>query len=301
MRIVFMGTPAFSVAALDALHDAGHEVACVYTQPPRPAGRGKKDRPSPVQARAEALELPVRHPVSFRNDAAQQAFAALQADVAVVVAYGLILPQAVLDAPRFGCLNIHASLLPRWRGAAPIHRAIMAGDAETGVCIMQMEAGLDTGPVLSRASTPIGPAETTSDLHERLAKMGAEQIVQTLEQLESLSPQPQPRDGVTYASKIDKSEAVIDWTRPATEVDRMIRGLSGFPGAWFGHAGVRIKVLGSTLADGSGAPGTVLDDALTVACGAGAVRLTRLQRAGKGAQDADAFLRGNPLPPGTII
>jgi len=301
MRIVFMGTPEFSVDALDALHDAAHEVVCVYTQPPRPAGRGKKDRPSPVQARAEALELPVRHPVSFRNDAAQQAFAALQADVAVVVAYGLILPQAVLDAPRFGCLNIHASLLPRWRGAAPIHRAIMAGDAETGVCIMQMEAGLDTGPVLSRASTPIGPAETTSDLHDRLAKMGAEQIVQTLEQLESLSPQPQPRDGVTYASKIDKSEAVIDWTRPATEVDRMIRGLSGFPGAWFGHAGVRIKVLGSTLADGSGAPGTVLDDALTVACGAGAVRLTRLQRAGKGAQDADAFLRGNPLPPGTII
>ena len=301
MRIVFMGTPEFSVDALDALHDAAHEVVCVYTQPPRPAGRGKKDRPSPVQARAEALELPFRHPVSFRNDAAQQAFAALQADVAVVVAYGLILPQAVLDAPRFGCLNIHASLLPRWRGAAPIYRAIMAGDAETGVCIMQMEAGLDTGPVLSRASTPIGPAETTSDLHDRLAKMGAEQIVQTLEQLESLSPQPQPRDGVTYASKIDKSEAVIDWTRPATEVDRMIRGLSGFPGAWFGHAGVRIKVLGSTLADGSGAPGTVLDDALTVACGAGAVRLTRLQRAGKGAQDADAFLRGNPLPPGTII
>ena len=301
MRIVFMGTPAFSVAALDALCDAGHEVACVYTQPPRPAGRGKKDRPSPVQARAETLEVPVRHPVSLRNDAAQRAFAALQTDVAVVVAYGLILPQAVLDAPRFGCLNIHASLLPRWRGAAPIHRAIMAGDAETGLCIMQMEAGLDTGPVLSRASTPIGPAETTSDLHDRLAKMGAEQIVQTLEQLESLSPQPQPRDGVTYASKIDKSEAVIDWTRPATEVDRMIRGLSGFPGAWFDYAGVRIKVLGSTLADGSGAPGTVLDDALTVACGACAVRLTRLQRAGKSAQDADVFLRGNPLPPGTVI
>ena len=301
MRIVFMGTPAFSVAALDALCDAGHEVACVYTQPPRPAGRGKKDRPSPVQARAETLEVPVRHPVSLRNDAAQQAFAALQADVAVVVAYGLILPQAVLDAPRFGCLNIHASLLPRWRGAAPIHRAIMAGDAETGLCIMQMEAGLDTGPVLSRASTPIGPAETTSGLHDRLAEMGAEQIVQTLAHLESLSPQPQPGDGVTYASKIDKSEAVIDWTRPATEVDRMIRGLSGFPGAWFDYAGVRIKVLGSTLADGSGAPGTVLDDALTVACGAGAVRLTRLQRAGKGAQDADVFLRGNPLPPGTVI
>ena len=301
MRIVFMGTPAFSVAALDALCDAGHEVACVYTQPPRPAGRGKKDRPSPVQARAETLEVPVRHPVSLRNDAAQRAFAALQTDVAVVVAYGLILPQAVLDAPRFGCLNIHASLLPRWRGAAPIHRAIMAGDAETGVCIMQMEAGLDTGPVLSRASTPIGPAETTSGLHDRLAEMGAEQIVQTLAHLESLSPQPQPGDGVTYASKIDKSEAVIDWTRPATEVDRMIRGLSGFPGAWFDYAGVRIKVLGSTLADGSGAPGTVLDDALTVACGAGAVRLTRLQRAGKSAQDADVFLRGNPLPPGTVI
>ena len=301
MRIVFMGTPEFSVNALDALHDAGHEVVCVYTQPPRPAGRGKKDRPSPVQARAEALGLLVRHPVSLRNDAAQQAFAALHADLAVVVAYGLILPQAVLDAPRLGCLNIHASLLPRWRGAAPIHRAIMAGDAETGVCIMQMEAGLDTGPVLSRASTPIGRTETTADLHERLAKMGAEQIVQTLEQLESLSPQPQPGDGVTYASKIDKSEAVIDWTRPATEVNRMIRGLSGFPGAWFDYAGVRIKVLGSTLADGSGAPGTVLDDALTVACGAGAVRLTRLQRAGKSAQDADVFLRGNPLLPGTVI
>ena len=301
MRIVFMGTPEFSVDALDALHDAGHEVVCVYTQPPRPAGRGKKDRPSPVQARAEALGLLVRHPVSLRNDAAQQAFAALHADLAVVVAYGLILPQAVLDAPRLGCLNIHASLLPRWRGAAPIHRAIMAGDAETGVCIMQMEAGLDTGPVLSRASTPIGRTETTADLHDRLAKMGAEQIVQTLEQLESLSPEPQPWDGVTYANKIDKSEALIDWARPATEVDRLIRGLSVFPGAWFDHAGVRIKVLGSTLADGSGAPGTVLDDALTVACGAGAVRLTRLQRAGKGAQDADAFLRGNPLPPGTII
>ena len=301
MRIVFMGTPEFSVDALDALHDAGHEVVCVYTQPPRPAGRGKKDRPSPVQARAEALGLLVRHPVSLRNDAAQQAFAALHADLAVVVAYGLILPQAVLDAPRLGCRNIHASLLPRWRGAAPIHRAIMAGDAETGVCIMQMEASLDTGPVLSRASTPIGRTETTADLHDRLAKMGAEQIVQTLEQLESLSPEPQPWDGVTYANKIAKSEALIDWARPATEVDRLIRGLSVFPGAWFDLAGVRIKVLGSTLADGSGAPGTVLDDALTVACGAGAVRLTRLQRAGKGAQDADAFLRGNPLPPGTII
>ncbi|WP_299652392.1 methionyl-tRNA formyltransferase [uncultured Tateyamaria sp.] len=301
MRLIFMGTPDFSVSALDALHSAGHEIVCVYTQPPRPAGRGKKDRPSPVQVRAEALGLQVRHPVSLRNEAAQAEFAALNADIAVVVAYGLILPQPILDAPAHGCLNIHASLLPRWRGAAPIHRAIMAGDAETGVCIMQMEAGLDTGPVLMREVTPIGPDETTAVLHVRLAGIGAELIVNTLAQLPDLSAMPQPEEGVTYAHKIDKAEAAIDWSRDAVEVDRQIRGLSTFPGAWVEHAGLRIKVLGSELADGQGTPGTLLDGALTVACGTGAVRLTRLQRAGKGAQDAEVFLRGMPMTKGTQL
>lgn len=301
MRLIFMGTPQFSVAALDALHEAGHEIVCVYTQPPRPAGRGKKDRPSPVQARAEALGLLVRHPVTLRSDEAQEPFAALHADIAVVVAYGLILPQPVLDAPTRGCLNIHASLLPRWRGAAPIHRAIMAGDAETGVCIMQMEAGLDTGPVLIWQSTPIGSAETTEQLHDRLADIGANLIVRTVAGLSDLNPVSQPEEGVTYASKIDKSEAAIDWTRPATEVDRKIRALSPFPGAWFEYDGARIKVLGSIMGKGTGVPGAVLDDDLTIACGSGAVRLTRLQRAGKGAQDADVFLRGTALPRGTIL
>ena len=292
MRIIFMGTPDFSVPVLDALVQAGHEIACVYCQPPRPAGRGKKDRPSPVQARAEALGLPVRHPVSLKGAETQAEFAALDADVAVVVAYGLILPQAVLDAPSRGCLNIHASLLPRWRGAAPIHRAIMAGDDETGVCIMQMEAGLDTGPVLLREATPIDAQETTAGLHDRLSAMGAALIVQALERLDDLTPVLQPEAGVTYAEKIDKSEARVDWTQPAEVVDRKIRGLSPFPGAWCEIDGARVKLLASRLAEGRGAPGEVLDDALTVACGTGAVQLTRLQRAGKAAQDADVFLRG---------
>lgn len=301
MRVIFMGTPEFSVPALDALHGADHEIVCVYCQPPRPAGRGKKDRSSPVQARAKALGLPVRHPVSLRDANAHADFAALKADIAVVVAYGLILPQPILDAPTHGCLNIHASLLPRWRGAAPIHRAIMAGDSETGVCIMQMEAGLDTGPVLLRRATPIAAGETTALLHDRLSEIGAALIVSALADLSDLAPQVQPETGVSYAHKIDKAEAAIDWTRPAVEVDRQIRGLSPFPGAWFERDGARIKVLGSTSADGQGAPGTVVDDSLTVACGTGAVRLTRLQRAGKGAQDADVFLRGTPLPPGTKL
>ncbi|MBM2292622.1 methionyl-tRNA formyltransferase [Sulfitobacter pseudonitzschiae] len=298
MRIIFMGTPDFSVPVLDALVDAGHEIAAVYCQPPRPAGRGKKDRPTPVHARAEALGLQVRHPVSLKSAEAQEEFAALQADVAVVVAYGLILPQVILDAPARGCLNIHASLLPRWRGAAPIHRAIMAGDAETGVCIMQMEAGLDTGPVLLREATPIGATETTAQLHDRLSALGAAAVVRALGQLDDLTPQVQPEDGVTYAHKIDKAEAALDWSRDAVEVDRQIRGLSPFPGAWFDHEGVRIKVLGSRLAEGQGAAGEVLDDALTVACGTGAVQLTRLQKAGRGAQDATEFLRGNAFPAG---
>jgi methionyl-tRNA formyltransferase len=296
-----MGTPEFSVPALDALVAAGHEIACVYTQPPRPAGRGKTERPSPVQERAEALSLPVRSPVSLRNAEAQAEFAALGADLAVVVAYGLILPRAILDAPARGCLNIHASLLPRWRGAAPIHRAIMAGDAETGVCIMQMEEGLDTGPVLLREAIAIGPEETTAELHDRLSALGGRMIVTALAQLDSLTPEPQPETGVSYASKIDKSEARVDWTRPAEDIDRLIRGLSPFPGAWCQHGGDRIKLLASRIGQGSGAPGEVLDTDLTVACGTGAVQLLRLQRAGKGAQDAGEFLRGHPLPPGTKL
>lgn len=301
MKLVFMGTPDFSVPVLDALIQAGHEIICVYCQPPRPAGRGKKDRPTPVHSRAEALGLPVRHPTSLKSDDEQAAFAALGADAAVVVAYGLLLPSAILDAPTRGCLNIHASLLPRWRGAAPIHRAIMAGDTETGVCIMQMEEGLDTGPVLLRRATPIGPEETTAQLHDRLSKMGAELIVDTLEQIDTLVPEPQPEDGVTYAHKIDKSEARVDWARPAVEVDQLIRGLSPFPGAWTMHGEERLKLLSSRVVDGVGQPGEVLDDHLRVACGDGAVELLRLQRAGKGAQDRETFLRGHPIPKGALL
>jgi methionyl-tRNA formyltransferase len=301
MRVIFMGTPEFSVPVLDSLVAAGHEVVAVYCQPPRPAGRGKRHRPSPVQARAEALGLPVRHPESLKGAEAQAELAALQADVAVVVAYGLILPQAVLDAPARGCLNIHASLLPRWRGAAPIQRAIMAGDAETGICIMCMEAGLDTGPVLLREATPIGAEDTAGSLHDRLSEMGARLVTEALGRLDALSPQPQPEIGVTHAAKIDKAEARIDWQRPAAEVDRTIRGLSPFPGAWCLAGDERVKILGSVLAEGRGAPGEVLDGALTVACGRDAVRLTRLQRAGRGPQGAAEFLRGMPLPPGTRL
>lgn len=301
MRVIFMGTPDFSVPVLDALVAAGHDIACVYCQPPRPAGRGKKDRATPVHARAQALGLPVRHPTSLKSLAEQQAFADLNADIAVVVAYGLILPQAILDAPTHGCLNIHASLLPRWRGAAPIHRAIMAGDPETGICIMQMEAGLDTGPVLLRAATPIGATETTGALHDRLSALGAQLIVTALDRLDTLTPETQPKDGVTYATKIDKSEAAIDWSKSATEISRQIRGLSPFPGAWTLHTGDRIKLLGAEPATGQGAPGTLLDDQFTVACGTGALRITRAQRAGKGAQDAATFLNGHPLSPGTRL
>lgn len=301
MRVVFMGTPEFSVPVLEALVGAGHEVVAVYCQPPRPAGRGKKDRQTPVHARAAEMGLEVRHPVSLKGADEQAAFAALQADVAVVVAYGLILPQPVLDAPRFGCLNIHASLLPRWRGAAPIHRAVMAGDAETGVCIMQMEAGLDTGPVLLRQATPIGGEETTAQLHDRLSALGAELIVEALARLPDLVAERQPEEGVTYAHKIDKSEARIDWSAPAVEVDRKIRGMSPFPGAWCEMGGERLKLLSSRLAEGAGAPGKVLNGALTVACGDGSIEILSLQRAGKGAQDRETFLRGWPIPAGTVL
>ncbi|MEM8578567.1 MAG: methionyl-tRNA formyltransferase [Pseudomonadota bacterium] len=298
MKVVFMGTPDFSVPVLDALHGAGQEIVAVYTQPPRPAGRGKKLRPSPVQARAEELGLDVRHPDSLKGRAPE--IAALGAEVGVVVAYGQILPQAVLDAPAKGCLNIHASLLPRWRGAAPIHRSIMAGDTETGVCIMQMEAGLDTGPVLLRDAVQIGRA-TTGALHDTLSEMGARLIVEALNRFDALTPEPQPDEGVTYAHKIDKAEARIDWSLTAAQVDTHIRGLSPFPGAWFDLDGTRIKVLDCDLADGTGTPGTVLEDALTIACGTGAVRLTRLQKAGKGPQDAADFLNGTQLPAGTTL
>ena len=295
MRLVFMGSPEFSVPVLDALVGAGHEIVCVYCQPPRPAGRGKKDRPTPVQSRAEALGLPVRHPGSLRSAGAQEEFAALKAEAAVVVAYGLLLPQTILDAPQHGCLNIHASLLPRWRGAAPIHRAVMAGDAETGICIMQMEAGLDTGPVLLSEATPIGPSETTGDLHDRLSRLGARLIVGALERLDTLAPVQQPEDGVTYAQKISKAEARVDWTRPAVEIDRQIRGLSPFPGAWCELDGVRVKLLRSQLCDGSGAPGNVLGG-LRVACGEGAVEILELQKTGGRPLPAADFLRGTKLP-----
>ena len=291
MRIAFLGTPEFSVAPLRALIAAGHEVACVYCQPPRPAGRGQRERPSPVQAEAEARGLLVRHPASLRTPEAQAEFAALGVEVAVVVAYGLILPQAILDAPARGCLNIHASLLPRWRGAAPIHRAVMAGDAQTGVCIMRMEAGLDTGPVLLREAVPIGATDTTGDLHDRLSALGARLIVEALARLPDLVPEPQPEEGVTYARKIDKAEARIDWTRPAGEVDRLIRGLSPFPGAWCEAERERIKLLRSRLASGSGAPWEVLSG-LTVACGEGAVEVLEVQRAGARALPVAEALRG---------
>lgn len=289
-----MGTPDFSVPVLKALA-ARHQILAVYCQPPRPAGRGKALRPSPVQAAAEAMGLAVRHPVSLRDPQAQAEFAALGADVAVVVAYGLILPQAVLDAPRLGCLNIHASLLPRWRGAAPIHRAILAGDAETGVCIMQMEAGLDTGPVLLRAAVAIGAEETTAELHDRLSALGARLIVQALDRLPELHPEPQPAEGVTYAAKIDKAEARVDFTRPAVKVDRQIRGLSPFPGAWVEVAGERVKLLRSRLAEGAGAPGQVLGG-FTIACGTGAVEVTLAQREGKRPMPAAEVLKGLALP-----
>jgi methionyl-tRNA formyltransferase len=290
-----MGTPDFSVPVLEASVAAGHEIAAVYCQPPRPAGRGKKDRRSPVQVKAEALGLPVRHPKSLRNDAAQADFAGFDADLAVVVAYGLILPTAILRAPKRGCLNIHASLLPRWRGAAPIHRAIMAGDSETGVCTMLMDEGLDAGAVLMRDETPIFATETTGDLRDRLSKMGAALIVETLEQLDGLEPVSQAESGVTYAKKIDKAEARVDWKQPAIEVDRLIRGLSPFPGAWCEISGERVKLLRSAVTGRSGQPGQVLSE-FTVACGAGAVKITMAQRAGKQAMDADTLLLGWNLP-----
>lgn len=296
MKIIFMGTPEFSVHALDAIVDAGHDVVAVYSQPPRKSGRGQKERPSPVHARALELGLDVCHPLNFKDPGDVEVFSAHDADVAVVVAYGLILPQAILDAPRLGCLNIHASLLPRWRGAAPIHRAIMAGDTETGVCIMQMEAGLDTGPVLSEVRLPIGPTETTGQLHDRLAVTGGGAVVATLQELENLIPVEQGETGVTYAHKIDKGEARVNFDQPAETVAAHIRGLSPFPGAWVMAGDERLKLLNAVVVAGAGLPGQVLGGT-TVACALGAIEITTLQPAGKKAQTAVVFLQGRELPP----
>lgn len=303
LRLVFMGTPDFAVPALAALIEAGHEILCVYSQPPRRSGRGQKERPSPVHAYAAERGIAVRTPASLRDDAEQASFAALDADAAVVIAYGLILPQPILDAPRLGCLNIHASLLPRWRGAAPIQRAILAGDAETGVTIMQMDAGLDTGDMLLSQPVPITSETTASDLHDGLADLGARLIVEALDGLSAgtIDATPQPESGTTYAQKLSRDEGRLDWSQPADYLARTVRAFSPWPGAWFEHDGARIKVLEAYEVTGAGAPGTVLDDTLTIACGAGALRLVTVQRSGKGPVDAAAFLRGYDLPAGTVL
>ncbi|KAB2685568.1 MULTISPECIES: methionyl-tRNA formyltransferase [Brucella/Ochrobactrum group] len=299
MRVVFMGTPEFSVPILTAIIGHGYEVVAVYTQPPRPAGRrGLELTKSPVHEKAEQFGIPVFTPKSLKSPEEQAVFASLEADVAIVVAYGLLLPQAILDAPRLGCYNGHASLLPRWRGAAPIQRAIMAGDAETGMMIMKMDAGLDTGPVAMAEKIAITPDMTAGELHDRLSMIGADLMIRALGALEreSLALQPQAEEGVTYAAKIDKAEARIDWSKPAKDVHNTIRGLSPFPGAWcemeINGAVERVKLQRSTLGEGRGEPGAVLDDRLTVACGEGAVRLVTLQRSGGKPLPAQEFLRG---------
>ncbi|HVB67557.1 MAG TPA: methionyl-tRNA formyltransferase [Acetobacteraceae bacterium] len=306
MRLAFMGSPDFAVPALLALHAAGHEIAAVYTQPPRPAGRGQAVRPCAVQAAAGRLGLPVRTPARLRSDpAAQAAFAALGLDAAVVAAYGLILPPAMLDAPARGCLNIHASLLPRWRGAAPIQAAILAGDAATGITIMRMDAGLDTGPMLRAEPVPIPPRATAADLHDVLADLGARLILQVL--ADPPPAIPQPAEGATYAPRLARADGRIDWTRDAAALDRQVRAFTPWPGSFTALAGAPLKVLAAQSDVGEGAPpGTVLDpgprgEALRVACGTGVLRVTRVQLAGGAALDTPAFLRGHPLPPGTRL
>jgi len=299
LRLAFMGTPDFAVPTLAALIAQGHTIAAIYTQPPRPKGRGLATEPSPVAKLAAAHGIEIRDPVSLKSETEQLRFAQLDLDAAIVVAYGLLLPRAILDAPRLGCINLHGSLLPRWRGAAPIHRAVMAGDAETGVMTMQMEEGLDTGPVLMAERVAVG-RKTTGDLHDQLAHLGADLMVRTLSALERGSIQAQPQTGEpTYAKKILKEESRIDWSKPATDIDNHIRGLSPFPGAWTEANGERLKILYAEPAKGVGAPGEILDDALTIACGNGALKLTRLQRAGKGPMNAADLLRGFALPRGT--
>lgn len=301
MRIAFMGTPDFAVPTLDALVDAGHDVVAVYCQPPRPAGRGKGLTPSPVQKRAEALGLAVRYPVSLRNEEAQADFAALDLDAAVVAAYGLILPQPILDAPRLGCLNVHGSLLPRWRGAAPVQRAILAGDDETGVTIMQMERGLDTGPMLATLRTPIAH-KTAGELTDELARSGALLMVDVLDKIEAYPPVVQPEEGVTYAAKIDKAESRIDFSRPAIDVERQIRAFNPAPGAWFELNGERIRILACSVnPDRHGTCGEVLDERLTIACAEGAIRPSRVQRAGKAAMTTEDLLRGFAIAAGIVL
>ncbi|HEX4711703.1 methionyl-tRNA formyltransferase [Phenylobacterium sp.] len=307
MRLAFLGTPDFALAALRRIVAAGHEVACVYSQPPAPRGRGQALTPSPVHAFALERGLAVRTPASMRDPAEIEAFRALELDVACVVAFGQILPAAVLEAPRLGSFNLHGSLLPRWRGAAPIQRAIMAGDPLTGVEVMRMTEGLDEGPVLASETMRIGPLDTAGTLHDRMAAAGAELMARTLADVErgEAVETAQAADGVTYAKKIRPKEAQIVWTKPAAEIDRKIRGLSPFPGAWFqlptGKGPVRVKALLSAFEDADGRPGEVLDDRLLVAGGEGAVRLLRVQREGRGPQDAEAFLRGQPVAAGTLL
>ncbi|MCD2324923.1 methionyl-tRNA formyltransferase [Sphingomonas sp. IC-56] len=300
MRIIFMGTPEFAVPVLDALVEAGHEIVAAYSQPPRRAGRGKQLTPTPVHARAEALGIEVRTPVTLRDADAQADFAALAADVAVVAAYGLILPRPVLDAPRLGCLNVHASLLPRWRGAAPIQRAILAGDAETGVGIMQMEAGLDTGPVRLEGRTPVAD-KTAGDLTRELSTMGARLMVQVLRDPNAYPPAPQAEHGVTHAPKIDKAEARLDFAQDADAVERQVRAFNPAPGAFFEFNGERIRVHAARVLAGESTPGTVLDSALTIACGSGAIQPTAVQRAGRGVMSTAELLRGFAIPPGTQL
>lgn len=305
LRVAFLGTPRFAVTTLDALVSAGHDIVRVYSQPPRPAGRGQKERRSEVHERADALGIPVATPKSLKDPAEQAAFAALDLDAAVVVAYGLILPKPVLDAPRLGCVNVHASLLPRWRGAAPIQRAILAGDAETGVTIMRMDEGLDTGPMLLEERVTIGGDETAETLHDKLAALGAKLIVPALDGLAAgtLQARPQPAEGATYASKLTRAEARLDWTEPAAQLARQVRAFAPWPGAWFEHGKEQIKVLAAVPVPraGSTAPGTIQDDALAVACGEGALRLLRVQRPGRAPMDAASLLRGFALPAGTRL
>lgn len=300
MRIAFMGTPDFAVPTLDALAEAGHDIVAVYSQPPRPAGRGKALRPSPVQLRAGALGIDVRTPLSLRTEEEQQAFRSLHLDVAVVAAYGLILPVPVLEAPRFGCLNVHGSLLPRWRGAAPVQRAILAGDEKTGVTIMGMEKGLDTGPMYLKRETPVD-RKTAGELTQELAAMGAAMMVEVLERLETLKPEAQPEHGITYAAKIEKEEARIDFDRTAEMVERQIRAFNPMPGAYFEYQGERIKILRAEPASDGGEAGCVIDDRLTIACSEGAIAPGLVQRAGRGAMSPQELLRGFPIPPGSRI
>jgi methionyl-tRNA formyltransferase len=297
-----MGTPDFAVPTLVELA-GGHEIAAVYTRAPKSAGRGLEKRRSPVHEAAEKLHLPVLHPATLKDEAAAEAFRALKPDLAVVVAYGLLLPKSILAAPKFGCLNLHASLLPRWRGAAPIARAIIAGDTETGVCVMKMEEGLDTGPVALIERVPITPEATAGDLHDRLAKLGAALMARAIAALArgALEFKPQAEAGATYAKKIDKDETHIDWSMPWKQVHDHIRGLSPFPGAWFQMGQTRIRALRSTHGEDAGKTAMALDDRLTIACGEGAVRLLEVQRAGGRALSVEEFLRGNPVPPGTIL